>query len=291
MDVSFIAHLLNGLLMVAMPVGLAFFLTWKFNTYWRLWWIGAGTFILSQVGHIPFLWFTSNILNQTSMVLWPPLSLMIFNAVFGGLSAGLFEELFRYGMFRWWAKDARSWRTAVLAGAGHGGAEAIALGALAINSFINLAVLRNADLSKYYSSDQLLLAQQQIHAYWASPWYTSMLGALERAFTIPTQIALSVIVIQTFIRKEWFWVWLAVLYHALTDALGAAVAPYYLNNPFLIEAVIGLFAVTSIIIIFVLRRPEPVPAPRTASPNPVPGPRLAPVEETKENLDGTRYQK
>jgi uncharacterized membrane protein YhfC len=51
-DTSFIAHLLNGLLMILLPIGLGIYLTRKLSLGWRLWWIGAGTFVLSQVGHI-----------------------------------------------------------------------------------------------------------------------------------------------------------------------------------------------------------------------------------------------
>jgi len=46
MDILFLAHLLNGLLMIAMPVGLAIFLTTRWKLGWRLWLIGAATFIL-----------------------------------------------------------------------------------------------------------------------------------------------------------------------------------------------------------------------------------------------------
>ena len=120
MDVILIAHVLNGLLMILLPIGLGIFLTRRWKMGWRLWFIGAGTFILSQVGHIPFNLLMSLLLNRTPLVELPPAGQLVFNAAFLGLSAGLFEELFRYGMFRWWARDARSWRTGVLTGAGHG---------------------------------------------------------------------------------------------------------------------------------------------------------------------------
>ncbi len=51
-----LAHLLNGLLMVAIPVLLAIYLTCHWKMGGRVWWIGAATFIISQVGHIPFNW-------------------------------------------------------------------------------------------------------------------------------------------------------------------------------------------------------------------------------------------
>lgn len=288
MDILSIAHLLNGLLMVAMPIGLAIFLTRKFRLDWRLWWIGAAVFVLSQLGHIPFNALVGPVFNQYFFIALPVVWQKIITVVFLGLSAGLFEELSRYGMFRWWAKDARSWRKGLLAGAGHGGAEAIIFGAIVLYAFVQLATVRHADLSKLVPASQLALAQQQVQAYWSATWYDSMLGALERFFAIPTQMALAVLVLQTFTRKQWFWVWLAVLYHALTDAT-TIFASYYVNV-YWTEAIVGLFAVASVILIFVLRQPEPPAAPIPASPPPVSVFTPKPLEETKENLDNTRYQ-
>jgi uncharacterized membrane protein YhfC len=288
MDVLFFAHLLDGLLMIAMPVGLAIFLTHRFHLRWRLWWIGAAVFVLSQVGHIPFNALVGLVLNRTSLVDWPQRWQIVFNAIFLGLSAGLFEELFRYGMFRWWAKDARSWRKGVLLGAGHGGAEAIILGVLVLYSFVQLTVLRNADLTKILPASQIATAQQQLQSYWSATWYASMLGALERLFTIPTQIALAVLVLQTFTRTQWFWVWLAVLYHALLDGI-TVLASHYINI-YWTEAIIGFFAVLSVVLIFVLRQPEPPEPALVDSPPPGPIPERQPLEETEENLDNTRYQ-
>lgn len=287
MDILFWVHLFNGLLMLAMPMGLAIYLTHHWKLGWGLWFIGAATFILSQVGHIPFNAAVSAILNRTAMVNWSKPNQLIFNAIFLGLSAGLFEELARYGMFRWWAKDARSWRKGVLAGAGHGGVEALILGVLVFIAFMQLAVYRNIDLSTVVPAAQLEAAKAQVTAYWSATWYAALLGAVERAFTIPVQIALSVIVLQTFTRKQWFWVWLAVLYHAVVDA-----STVYLLKPLGIywtEALIGGFAVLSIIIIFSLRQPEP-DNPEPVSVSSTPAPKLQPIEETLDNLDNSKYQ-
>jgi uncharacterized membrane protein YhfC len=287
-DILFWAHLFNGLLMIAMPVGLAIYLTRRWKLGWGLWFIGAATFILSQVGHIPFNAAVGAILNKTSMVDWPKSYQTIFNAVFGGLSAGLFEESFRYGMFRWWAKDARSWKKGILAGAGHGGAEAIILGGLVLYSFFQLTVYRHIDLSSVVPADQLEVAKTQITAYWSATWYAALLGAVERFFTIPVQIALSVIVLQTFTRKQWFWVWLAVLYHAFIDA-----STVYLLKPlgtYWTEALVGGFAVLSVIIIFSLRQPDPdIPQPDSVSPTPATL-NIKPPEETPDNLDNSKFQ-
>jgi uncharacterized membrane protein YhfC len=142
-----LAYPLDAILMIALPVGLGIWLERKFHLGWGLWWIGAATFIFSQAGHIPFnigltALFKRGIL-PTPPVAWLP----AFNATFLGLSAGLWEELARYAAYRWWAKEARSWRRGVMLGAGHGGIEAILGGILVLVGFVNMMAIRNVDLS------------------------------------------------------------------------------------------------------------------------------------------------
>ncbi len=287
MDIPFFAHLLNAVLMIGLPVALVLILIRAWKLPWRIWWIGAFTFVFSQVGHIPFILVISRLLNQTGMISWSPAAQLIFNSLFAGLSAGIFEEGARYIVLRLWLKDVRSWRKGILFGAGHGGAEAIILGAVALYSFIQLAILRNADLSKIYPANQVALAQQQLQTYWSLPWYGSLLGALERSFTIPAQIALAVLVLQVFTRKNIAWLFAAIGYHTLLDFV--AVFGQAHMNSYQLEGVIGIFALLSVGIIFLLRSPEPPAAiPLAGSPPPISVP--DPIEETPENLDRTRYQ-
>ena len=287
MDILSVAHLLNGFLMIAMPVGLAFYLTKRWKLGGRIWWIGAATFVLSQVGHIPFNWIASKLLNQTGIVAWNPTAQLIFNAFFLGLSAGIFEEGARYLVMRWWAKETRFWRKGVLFGAGHGGAEAIILGVITMYAFFQLAAIRNADLSKLVPANLLALAQQQVQVYWSMTWYMSMLGALERFFTIPIQIAMALMVMQVFTRKNIVWLFAAIGYHALVD--GVAVVGQKFLIPLGLEGVVGIFAILSLVIIFMLRQPEPAEViPPAASGAVVSLPE--PVQESSENLEKTRYQ-
>ncbi len=287
-DTSFLAHLLNGLLMILLPIGLGIYLTRKLSLGWRLWWIGAGTFVLSQVGHIPFNYgltalFRNGILPKPPET-WTP----YFNPVVLGLSAGLWEELARYAVYRWWAKDARWWGKGLLLGAGHGGIEAIILGGIVLGTFISMAAIRNTDLSNLVSPGQLKAAQQQVTVYWTSPWYLIMLGALERGWAIIFHLAASLLVLQVFIRRQIGWLWLAVGWHAFLDAI--AVYTSRLWSPVMVEIIIGVLASVSLWIIFSLRRPEPI-VEEVIIPSPVPG-NLQPLvnlEDTEENIEQTRY--
>ena len=282
---------LNGLLMIALPLVLAVYLTRKFHLSWGLWGIGGVTFIVSQVAHIPFnlLWLNPRLAQLSGSSLPEPLPWLLI-ALALGLSAGLFEETARYAMYRWWAKEARSWAKGLLAGAGHGGFEAVILGALVLLAFLQLLAIRNTDLAEIVPPEQLELAQAQVSAYWTAEWSETLLGALERAFSLAFHLSASVLVLQAFTRKQIGWLGLAIAWHALLDA-SAVIASRYLNS-YLTEALIGIFALLSLGIIFRLRQPEPLELTEqeyAPLPSPLSAISLHPVEENEVNLEKSRY--
>jgi uncharacterized membrane protein YhfC len=288
MNTLTVTYLLNGFLMIAMPIGLTIFLTRRFKQGWRLFWIGAATFIISQVLHIPFNALVTPIFSKFGFIALPLTIQYIILSTILGLSAGLFEELSRYVMYRLWAKDARSWGAGLIAGAGHGGIEAIILGIIVLYGYIQMLTVRGMDISTLVTADKVELAEAQIQAYWSSPWYMTLLGALERLFTIPLHLACSVLVLQAFIRNKFWWVGLAILFHAMAD--GLAVFASQNGVPALeIEGIIGIMAIISVVIIFLVRTPAPPPN-AILLPTPAMGFEPGVIEETNENLGKTRYQ-
>ncbi len=253
MDILSFTYFLNALLMIALPLGLAIFLTRRWKSGWGLWGIGAATFILSQVGHIPFNLLIQKLVERPS-VYWSPAVQTAFWAVFGGLSAGVFEEGARYLVLLLWARQARSWRSSVLFGAGHGGAEAILLGLLALLAYFFMLTYREVDLATVAPAAQLDTARQQVEAYWSVPWYDSLLGALERIFAMTCQIAMAALVMQALLRRNLLWLGLAILYHTLIDSV--AVAMMRSLGIYWTEAAVGAFALISLGIMFALRRSE-----------------------------------
>ena len=286
--ILYITHPLNGLIMIALPIVIGIIISRKFKLGWRLWWIGAATFVLSQIGHIPFNAVVGLLMQRGILPTPSPANELLFSAVFLGLSAGLWEEGMRYAVYRWWAKDARSWSKALMMGDGHGGIEAILLGSIVLVNFVVLLSLRTTTFSGLLPADQIAAISQQSSAYWSVPWYDSMLGALERAFAIPVQICLSVIMLQCFVRKQTRWLFIAIAWHALVDAV--SVYLIRTQGAYITELGVGLMAVISIVVIFALRQPEPVventpsPLPETQRPD------LGAIEPTEEKLDNSRYQ-
>jgi uncharacterized membrane protein YhfC len=172
-----------------------------------------------------------------------------------GLSAGIFEEGARYLMYRFWAKKARTWEEALMIGAGHGGIEAILLGLLAGYALLQVLALRGVDLATVLPADQVEFARLQVEAYLATPWYASLLGAVERAFAICLHLSLSVLVLQCFIRRRWYWLPLAIGWHALVD--GAVLSPPSASAR-TGRSLMGVMAVLSLGILFALK-PKAVP--------------------------------
>jgi uncharacterized membrane protein YhfC len=281
----YLVFALNFLLMIAMPILLARFIAARRGVSWTLFGMGAVTFVVSQIGHIPF---NGLILQRWQLV---PTDTAVFTnlliyALFLGLSAGIFEEGARYLTYRFWAKDARSWGKGLMLGAGHGGIEAILLGLTGIINVGALVLIRQGMFVDAIPPDQMPLVQEQITAVFSTPLPAIMLGAMERLFALCAHLAMSLLVMQVFVRGQLRWLLASILWHTLLNA--SAVIAVTTWNAYVTEAIIGLFALLSIGIIFWLRTPEPV------EPKLEPLPEMKPLaavglETTAETLERSKF--
>jgi uncharacterized membrane protein YhfC len=193
---------------------------------------------------------------------------------------------------RWWAKDARSWAKGLLFGSGWGGIEAILVGTIILINYIYMIFLRTQDLSTIVPPEQLALLQEGVNAYWALAWYDSMLGALERIFTLPIQIALTILVLQVFIRGQSRWLWIAIAWHTLLDAVAVIIVRQW--GAYATEGILAIFTLLSIGIIFALRGEEPHAEDEVREIVPddkhdIGQIELPPIEENPNNIDQTRF--
>ena len=289
-------HFLNFALMVLMPILLGVLLARRLGLKWGLYLVGAATFVASQVVHIPLnSGLTALFANRTLGVPAPPVAWRLpFNAVVLGLTAGLCEEIARYLVYRYWIKSARTWREALMFGAGHGGIEAIIFGALAGVAFVQLVTLRNADLSTLpLTAHQVVALREQITAYWSAPWYATLLGAVERAFTLCFHLSAAVLVLQAFRRKNLLWLGAAILWHAAADA--SAVFVVGTRGVYWAEAAVGVFGVASLAVIFALKPggtetlPELVSAAPISETTPARLPVPDPEADLRRKVDETRF--
>lgn len=275
--------------MIAVPSALGYFLTRKLKLSWNLWWVGGVTFILSQIAHIPFnLFFLNPLIKETTNSLSSETLALVITAVMLGISAGIFEESARYFVYRWWQKDARSWSKAVLFGAGHGGIEAIVLGFLVLLTYFQILALGTSDLSSFIPEENLVIVKQQLDAYWSIPWHLSLFGAVERTFTIPFHISAAILVLQTFKRQQTRWLFLAIGWHTVINSV--VIISARLWGIYVAEGLLGILAIVSLAIIYVLREPfeeideelPPLETPKSLD-------MLKTIEVSKERIDSTRY--
>ncbi|MEZ4247807.1 MAG: YhfC family glutamic-type intramembrane protease [Polyangiales bacterium] len=212
----------QAVLMVALPIVVAVVAVRRGLPKWMIA-VGAATFLGSQVVHLPMNVVITMIgaklgLNET---LSGP-SALVVNALVLGLTAAFCEEGARFLVFRWTFARRKEWRSpggALAHGLGHGGFEAMALGALVAVQIVGMLSLRDVDLSRMpMPDDQRALAMRQVAEYWAMPAWLPFVGVLERVLTMCLHAALSVSVAYGVATRRFRPVWLAFLAHWSVDA-------------------------------------------------------------------------
>lgn len=290
-----IAPALYPLLMIAAALLLGFSLKKKYGLSWRLYGIGALTFAGSQVLHIPFNYFFLNPWKTDTLGLKfePGTAGLLVTGALLGLSAGLFEETARYIVFRRWLREERSWKEALMFGAGHGGGEAIILGILTFYGFLQMLILYQAtpDVFQFLvGADQLEITRIQVEQFWDYPWHFFLLPTLERISAMGIHLGLTVLVLQAFRRNNISWYFLAVGWHTLVNTV--AVYGGLTWNVYALEGVILLLGLISLVIVRMLRSPDDPEEPPEIRDEFAPALPALPAESTDitiEQLKDSRY--
>jgi len=208
---------------VLMPVGVLLWARRRLGVAWKVVGWGAAAFALSQLlTRVPLVQVAQYFMRDALKT--SPVVLGVWIAVLS-LTAGLFEETARLWVFRKPLKDFRRWRDAVGFGVGHGGLEsALLVGGMAALGLVNVIVLSAMDPSTLpLKPEQVAQVVEAKASIAALDWWMPLLGAYERAGAMVVHIALSVVVLQRFIRDEVRWYWLAVGAHAGFNALTVVV--------------------------------------------------------------------
>jgi len=231
-----VTFLLAGTFNVVFPIILGWWIIKRKGTNWKLFGVGVITFIGSQIFHLPVV---SGLTKAFSSGLLPhvdPGFAPFFNAIVLGLLAGIFEETARWIGYKLLKGKGDSFGAALTLGAGHGGVEAIIIGASVLATLVSMLSLMGSDAAlSALSPNQAALARQQVAAYWATPWHLPLAGAVERIAALGLHITLSVMVWLAISFRKPLWFWLAILYHAVVDGLAVLAVSFGLH-PWLIEA-------------------------------------------------------
>jgi uncharacterized membrane protein YhfC len=139
-------------------------------------------------------------------------------------------------------------------GAGHGGMEAILLGLLSFYSFLQLMALRSTDLTQVLKADHIETTRSILQMYWSLPYYQHLIPALERAAALCMHLSLSLLVLQAFTRHNRLWFALAVVWHAVVDAV--AVFAVRTWGVYVAEGLVVIGGLLSVGIVLALRSAE-----------------------------------
>lgn len=222
-----VATIVAILFEVCFPLAAAWFVSRRLHVSWRYFAYGAVIFLLFQlISRVPIVLAIQGALAPQLQASRP----LLFGWLAAlALTAGLAEEIGRYVGYRWLFREEKTWSRAVMYGLGHGGLESMVLVAgLTLLGLINLLALSAVDLATLPLTDeQRELARQQLAAVAAQPDWLPLVGAWERLWTLPVHVALSVMVVQVFRRRQIWWLWLAVAAHTLVNLLAAGIAPAF----------------------------------------------------------------
>lgn len=231
------------ILSIIIPIGLFLYLNRKQKLSGRPFFIGWLAFLLSamvleRLFHLLVLRTPIGNILQTNLFLY---------AVYGGITAGLFEELARYFSF---SKFLRNYldddRTAWMYGAGHGGSEMFNLLAVAMANNLVLILTLNSQgteaLTAGLSGDALAQMTAVINQLCTSSPWMFLLSIVERIFALVIQISLSVLVFYSvkYPEKDRKLLLLAVELHALVDFI--SVIASQMLPAVVTELIIGLMA-------------------------------------------------
>ncbi|MCA9978666.1 MAG: YhfC family intramembrane metalloprotease, partial [Anaerolineales bacterium] len=220
-------YIITITLMILLPISLTIVLRRHAVVPWWLFVVGMGTFVGSQLYHIPLNNWLTDLGIIGPVVKTDPHFLQ--TAVLLGLSAGTCETLARaigYGfLFR--RKAAAHWEDGIMVGLGHGGIEAMGLIAiLTAASISSLWAMRGMDLSTLnLNQEQLDALTTQLAALDQTTW-TALLPFVERILAVTLHVVLSLLVWTAFQRRNPLYGIAALLYHSLFDFTAVYLAQF-----------------------------------------------------------------
>jgi uncharacterized membrane protein YhfC len=206
-----------------------------------------------------------------------------------GLSAGIFEEVTRYFIIRFWLKAEKEELLPIKYGIGHGGIEAILVGLVALVAFGQVVALGGEGALEAFEPEQAAMISAQIEDYWAVPREYALLGAWERVSALGLHLGASILVYKSIQESKLVWLVIAVLGHTAMNAYVVIAAPTF--DFVLLEGLLFLFAAGWLLWTWNIRPRDPEPADLALKTDPPPL-SVVPTSEpviTRDQLEDSRY--
>jgi len=255
------AFVLTFSLQIALPFLLGWWFSRRMGAGWRVFWVGALTFLGSQIVHIPLLLGLTALFKGINL----PTSITEagwLNPVILGLAAGVCEETARWVGFKLLKKHAQPFSSGLMLGAGHGGLESILIGLSVAGTFVLMMI---GGRSGANLPPALAPVASQVVAGWASAPVDVLASLVERIAALSLQISLSVMVWTAVVKRKAVWFWLAILWHAIVDGVAVYAMQTLHWGIWTLEAVVAGMAVLSLLLVVYLWKrygqAEPSPEP------------------------------
>jgi uncharacterized membrane protein YhfC len=223
---------------IAVPLIVGYLVIRRFSLSWRLFGLGALSFIIVQIFHTPLVLLIQQPLLESLQAAFPTgnTALALFSLTLGFL-AGIFEEPARYAVFRWIfprLKIPLKRDRGLLFGVGWAGIESIFIALLLLTtmiSYLYAAPLTEQQIQAINASSGGNLTEQQIQAINAQMEALINLtpadllpGLAERMMTIVNQVAWTLMVLAAVVFSRYIFLVVAIAWHTLLDAGAVFVA-------------------------------------------------------------------
>jgi uncharacterized membrane protein YhfC len=210
--------------MIVGPFVAALILTRRLSAGWRIFWLGSLVFVVSQlVLRLPLVGALQAALAP-QLAGSPALSFALGTSL--AVTAALFETGGRWLGYRFLLRrDPKTWDTGVMFGLGHGGIEsALLISGIALAQLAALLTTTEAQLAAMPAAQADALRALAAGVATGPAWL-GLSGAYERVMAVVFHVAVSVLVLQSFVHGEARWTWYAFALHTLMDFVTPVLLP------------------------------------------------------------------
>jgi uncharacterized membrane protein YhfC len=237
----------SALLSIGLPIGLFFFMRKKYGI----------KVVPMLTGVMAFVLFVLVLERMIHLIVLKPdmagnITLMqkpVLYMLYGAFMAGICEETARFISFSLLKNKYQDIRTGISYGIGHGGAEAILIGGIAIITNLVFCFLINSGHTGMITNGLPGVALDKINN--AITVITTMephiflISGMERAMALCIQISLSIIVWHAVNKKGLLWLFpIAIVSHAIIDFPPALAQTGAIKNTYLVEIWVLAGAIT-----------------------------------------------
>lgn len=237
-----------------LPVVIFIFIQKKYKKSLKAFLLGASAFFVSQIVlRIPII---NNILPQFTWYIAFQMKYPYLYWIFLGLTAGIFEELGRLILIKFFMKKNRRFIDSISFGLGHGAIEAMLITGITYITMLVFAIMINTGTLEAKLSN---LPQAAINAIYTqctglSP-LDAIMGGIERIIAMGIHIGLTVIIFEGVVKnKATIYFIIAVLIHAVIDSSIGFMSQMFGFSIITMEAVFAIMSAALILYVYKAKR-------------------------------------